>query len=221
MMSEISIEKSYRPGPWYRSLFSTYAVLTLAISVYLIHQVITRGSNLTDGFSLAVLIFIGSGIFMISAGVWAFLAYSRWVRLILSEQTITKMEGDKERVIVLNQISHLNWLSISDEMIVESPADTFRINLDDFKRTDQHAIITFLREAVPVEKQEKWEPFSEVRRRSIDPDMPLTHWQRFMTGMWITATGLAGFMLWRESEMIYLILIPAFVFSAIRSYRGR
>lgn len=158
---------------------------------------------------------------MISAGVWAFLAYSRWVRLILSEQTITKMEGDKERVIVLNQISHLNWLSISDEMIVESPADTFRINLDDFKRTDQHAIITFLREAVPVEKQEKWEPFSEVRRRSIDPDMPLTHWQRFMTGMWITATGLAGFMLWRESEMIYLILIPAFVFSAIRSYRGR
>ncbi|WP_417384101.1 hypothetical protein [Gimesia sp.] len=219
-MSEILSEQSYRPGPWYRSLFSTYRFLTLAICVYMIREACSRGGNLTDGFVILTLIYITIVIFMSTAGVWAFLAYSRWVRVILSEQTITKMEGDKEHVIALNQISHLNWLSISDEMIVESPADSLRINLDDFKRSDQHAIITFLREVVPVEKQEKWEPFSEVRRRSIDPDLPLTYWQRFMTGMWITATGLAGVMWWSESEMIYLILIPAFVFSAIRSYRG-
>tara|TARA_R110002126_G_scaffold38042_3_gene113994 strand:- start:728 stop:1063 length:336 start_codon:yes stop_codon:yes gene_type:complete len=98
-------------------------------------------------------------MFMSTAGVWAFLTYSRWVRVILSEQTITKLEGDKEHVIVLNQISHLNWLSISDEMIVESPADSFRINLDDFRRTDQHAIITFLRDAVPLENRKSGSHF--------------------------------------------------------------
>lgn len=220
-MSEISIEQSYRPGPWYRSLFSTYRILTLAICVYMIREACSRGGNLTDGFVIVTLIYITIVLFMSTVGVWTFLAYSRWVRVILSEQTITKMEGDKEHVIVLNQISHLNWLSISDEMIVESPADSFRINLDDFKRSDQHAIITFLREVVPLEKQEKWEPFSEVRRHSIDPLAPLTNWEKFATGFCFAAAGLAGFMWWSRSDTLYLLFGILFFTVAIRSCRGR
>ncbi|WP_339688352.1 hypothetical protein [Gimesia maris] len=158
-MNEILSEQSYRPGPWYRSLFSTYRIFTLAIGVFLIHDACSRGGNLTDRFVILTLIYITCVMFMSTAGVWAFLTYSRWVRVILSEQTITKLEGDKEHVIVLNQISHLNWLSISDEMIVESPADSFRINLDDFRRTDQHAIITFLRDAVPLENRKSGSHF--------------------------------------------------------------
>ncbi len=219
-MSEILSEQSYRPGPGYRSLLSTYRVLTLAICVYMIREAYSRGGNLTDGFVILTLIYITIVLFMSTVGVWAFLAYSRWVRLILSEQTITKMEGDKEHVIALNQISHLNWLSISDEMIVESPADSFRINLDDFKRSDQHAIITFLREAVPVEKQEKWEPFSEVRRRSIDPDAALTTGERLLIMFCLIATGLAGAMWWNDSGPFYLLVGILFLSVAIRSYRG-
>ncbi|MEQ8634852.1 hypothetical protein [Gimesia maris] len=219
-MSEILSEQSYRPGPGYRSLLSTYRVLTLAICVYMIREAYSRGGNLTDGFVILTLIYITIVLFMSTVGVWAFLAYSRWVRLILSEQTITKMEGDKEHVIALNQISHLNWLSISDEMIVESPADSFRINLDDFKRSDQHAIITFLREAVPLEKQEKWEPFSEVRRRSIDPDAALTTGERLLIMFCLIATGLAGAMWWNDSGPFYLLVGILFLSVAIRSYRG-
>lgn len=219
-MSEILSEQSYRPGPGYRSLLSTYRVLTLAICVYMIREAYSRGGNLTDGFVILTLIYITIVLFMSTVGVWAFLAYSRWVRLILSEQTITKMEGDKEHVIALNQISHLNWLSISDEMIVESPADSFRINLDDFKRSDQHAIITFLREAVPLEKQEKWEPFSEVRRRSIDPDAALTTAEQLLIMFCLIATGLAGAMWWNDSGPFYLLVGILFLSVAIRSYRG-
>jgi len=220
VMSDNLSEKSYRPGPWYRSLFSTYAIPTFAIGVYFINQVYTRGGSLTDGFAIAALVYIVSGIFMIGAGVWAFLTYSRWIRLTLSEQTISKIEGPKEYAISLDQISQLNWLSISDEMIVESPADTFRINLDDFKRTDQRDIIAFLRNAVPLEKQEKWEPFAEVRRRSIDPDAPLTNWERLVTGVYLIATGLAVVMWWSESGMGNLMMSVIFLFAAIRSYRG-
>ncbi|WP_417374574.1 hypothetical protein [Gimesia maris] len=219
-MSEVISDQSYRPGPGYRSLLSTYRVLTLAICVYMIREAYSRGGNLTDGFVILTLIYITIVLFMSTVGVWAFLAYSRWVRLILSEQTITKMEGDKEHVIALNQISHLNWLSISDEMIVESPADSFRINLDDFKRSDQHAIITFLREAVPLEKQEKWEPFSEVRRRSIDPDAALTTGERLLIMFCLIATGLAGAMWWNDSGPFYLLVGILFLSVAIRSYRG-
>ncbi|EDL59415.1 hypothetical protein PM8797T_29743 [Gimesia maris DSM 8797] len=160
------------------------------------------------------------GIIMIAAGLWAFLTYSRWIRLILSEETITKMEGPKEYVISLDQLAHLNWLSISDEMIVESPTDTFRINLDDFKRTDQHAIIAFLRNAVPLEQQEKWEPFLEVRRRSIDPDAALTTGERLLIMFCLIATGLAGAMWWNESGPFYLLVGILFLSGAIRSYRG-
>ncbi|WP_299461068.1 hypothetical protein [uncultured Gimesia sp.] len=220
VMSDNLSEKSYRPGPWYRSLFSIYTVFTLAFSVFLIREACSRGGDLTDGFVIVTLIYITCVIFMSTAGVWAFLTYSRWVRLILSEQTITKMEGDKEHVIAFNKISHLNWLSISDEMIVESPADTFRIDLDDFKRTDQRDIIAFLRNAVPLEKQEKWEPFSEVRRRSIDPDAPLTNWERLVTVVYLIATGLAVVMWWSESGMGNLMMAAIFLFAAIRSYRG-
>lgn len=219
-MSEVISDQSYRPGPGYRSLLSTYRVLTLAICVYMIREAYSRGGNLTDGFVILTLIYITIVLFMSTVGVWAFLAYSRWVRLILSEQTITKMEGDKEHVIALNQISHLNWLSISDEMIVESPADSFRINLDDFKRSDQHAIITFLREAVPLEKQEKWEPFSEVRRRSIDPDAALTTAEQLLIMFCLIATGLAGAMWWNDSGPFYLLVGILFLSVAIRSYRG-
>tara|TARA_R110002167_G_scaffold200685_1_gene404122 strand:- start:3110 stop:3673 length:564 start_codon:yes stop_codon:yes gene_type:complete len=186
----------------------------------MIREAYSRGGNLTDGFVILTLIYITIVLFMSTVGVWAFLAYSRWVRLILSEQTITKMEGDKEHVIALNQISHLNWLSISDEMIVESPADSFRINLDDFKRSDQHAIITFLREAVPLEKQEKWEPFSEVRRRSIDPDAALTTAEQLLIMFCLIATGLAGAMWWNDSGPFYLLVGILFLSVAIRSYRG-
>ncbi|QDU15015.1 hypothetical protein CA11_28280 [Gimesia maris] len=218
-MNEIISEQSYRPGPWYRSLFSRYAVLTLAISVYLINQVYTRGGSLTDGSAIAALVFMVGGIIMITAGLWAFLTYSRWVLLTLSEKTITKMEGPKEYVISLDQLAHLNWLSISDEMIVESPTDTFRINLDDFKRTDQHAIIAFLRNAVPLEQQEKWEPFLEVRRRSIDPDAALTTGERLLILFCLIATGLAGAMWWNESGPFYLLVGILFLSGAIRSYR--
>lgn len=219
-MSEILSEQSYRPGPGYRSLLSTYRVLTLAICVYMIREAYSRGGNLTDGFVILTLIYITIVLFMSTVGVWAFLAYSRWVRLILSEQTISKMEGDKEHVIALNQISHLNWLSISDEMIVESPADSFRINLDDFKRSDQHAIITFLREVVPVEKQEKWEPFSEVRRHSIDPDMPLTTREWLMTAFWLMCTVSVGYQWWTESAWQWLVVVITGIWMTIRSYRG-
>tara|TARA_R110002124_G_scaffold259914_1_gene425792 strand:+ start:12208 stop:12771 length:564 start_codon:yes stop_codon:yes gene_type:complete len=186
----------------------------------MIREAYSRGGNLTDGFVILTLIYITIVLFMSTVGVWAFLAYSRWVRLILSEQTISKMEGDKEHVIALNQISHLNWLSISDEMIVESPADSFRINLDDFKRSDQHAIITFLREVVPVEKQEKWEPFSEVRRHSIDPDMPLTTREWLMTAFWLMCTVSVGYQWWTESAWQWLVVVITGIWMTIRSYRG-
>ncbi|MCA9006059.1 MAG: hypothetical protein KDA70_12375, partial [Planctomycetaceae bacterium] len=219
-MSEVISDQSYRAKPWFILVPVVVMVFWVGAGIFLANYFYLKTGSYTSKSVLAALAGSALMTLLTASGILPALAFWRRFQLTLSPQVITQVTGPETHTLLLDEITDLNWLSMSDEIILNSPTDKLRINLDHFKRKDQHAIIVFLREAVPVEKQEKWEPFSEVRRHSIDPDMPLTHWERFVTGVWITATGLAGFIWWRESEMIYLILIPAFVFSAIRSYRG-
>ncbi|QDT42843.1 hypothetical protein Pan241w_29320 [Gimesia alba] len=219
-MSEILSEKSCRAKPLYVVLPFVVTVFWIGVSVLAINYFYSRTGRFTSGSVLAVLL-VGVVLILISgAGIWQGLAYWRRFRLTLSQEAITKVVGTETNMISMDEISHLNWRSISGEIIISSAADKIRINLDHFKRRDQRDIIGFLRTMVPLEQQEKWEPFSAAHRHTIDPHVPLTRRERLVTAFWLIATVLIGYQWWIESAWPYLMMALTGVWLTIRSYRG-
>lgn len=175
-MSEVISDQSYRAKPSFIVMTVVVLVFWVGAGIFLVNYFYLKTGSFTSKSVLAVLSGCVLLILLTVFGIWEALAFWRRFQLTLSPQAISQLTGPETHTLSLDEITDLNWLSMSDEIILNSSTDKLSIILDHFKRKDQHAIIAFLREAVPLEKQEKWESFSQVRRRSIDPDMPLTHW---------------------------------------------
>ncbi|WP_417382845.1 hypothetical protein [Gimesia sp.] len=219
-MNEILSEQSYRAKPWFAVLTVVVMVFWIGAGIFLVNYFYSKTDNFTSK-SVLVTLFGSVVMILISvSGIWQGLAYWRQFRLTLSPQAITQVIGPETNVLAKDEITGLNWLSMSDEIILNSETDKLMINLDHFKRSDQHAIIAFLRNAVPLEQQEKWKPFSELRRRSIDPDMPLTTREWLMTAFWLMATVSMGYQWWTESGWQWLVVFISGICLTIRSYRG-
>lgn len=220
-MSEIISDQSYRAKPWFIVMTVVVMVFWVGAGIFLVNYFYLKTGSFTSKSVLVTLFLSAAMIVLMVSGTWQALAFWRRFQLTLSPQVITQVTGPETHSLSLDEITDLNWLSMSDEIILNSPTDKLRINLDHFKRKDQHAIIVFLREAVPVEKQEKWEQFSEVRRHSIDPDTPLTTREWFMTAFWLMCTVSVGYQWWTESRWQWLVISLSGIWMTIRSYRGR
>lgn len=219
-MNEPLTEKVFRFRLWYRVSYVVTLLSSIGINVFFLHLIFKKSGSFTSPAVIAALIFGAAGIIFTVLSVWVGLVYWRRMRLVLSDQSITNVDAFEINHISVDAISHINWLSMSDEIIVESPPSRIRINLGFFKRTDQHEIITFLRNAVPVEQQEKWESFTEMNRRSVDVFAKRTRGEQLLLGLFFVLAGLYGYMWWMESGFPYLLAATVFLFSGITRYRS-
>jgi len=219
-MNEPLTEKVFRFRLWYRVSYVVTLLSSIGISVFFLQLIYKKSGSFTSPAVIATLIIGAAGIIFTVLNVWVGLVYWRRMRLVLSDQSITNVDAFEINHISVDAISHINWLSMSDEIIVESPLSRIRINLGFFKRTDQHEIITFLRNAVPVEQQEKWESFIEMNQRSVDVFAKRTRGEQLLLGLFFILAGLYGYMWWTEPGFPNLLAATVFLFSGITRYRS-
>lgn len=220
-MDQTLTEKVFRIRPSFWGSFMFSLIAPVGVSVFIASLFYLRSGSLTSRPVIATIILGAVWVLLSISGAWMSLANLRRMRLILSDQVITKIEGGETQAVSVDQISHLNWLSMSDEIIVESTNDKMIVNLDFFQRGDQRDIIAFLRNTVPFELQKKWEPFSELYPHRVDPHAPLSTRERMVTAFWFLATVATGYQWWCESEWEYLLGALSGVVLTIRSYRGK
>ncbi|QDV16257.1 hypothetical protein Pan153_08840 [Gimesia panareensis] len=220
-MDQTLTEKVFRIRPWYWGLFVFSLIAPVGVSVFIASLFYLRSGSLTSRPVIVTIILGAVWILLSISGSLMTLANFRRMCLILSDQAITKTEGDETQTVSVDQISHLNWLSMSDEIIVESTNDKIIVNLDFFKRGDQRDIIAFLRNTIPFELQKKWEQFSEMYPHRVEPHAPLSTRERMVTAFWFLATVATGYQWWCESKWQYLVVALSGLVLTIKSYRGK
>lgn len=154
-----------------------------------------------------------------SLGVWMVLGYFR-ERLVLTETTITKYDVFGKKEIPVSEITRLIWFSTFSGITVESTVDKLNISIDNFKKSEQTEIITFLRNSVDVELHSKWFMFYECYRRVIDPQARAIRDDLIFSLVVVALAGVFGFLWWSNWGANYLLMSFISVFCAFRFYRG-
>lgn len=119
--------------------------------------------NLDGSFRYPVfsaLLFGGFFLLCTLLGIWCILAWSR-ERLEISGIRLVKRDVFHITEILFDEVTHLQWYSLTGAIVVESPGKRFKFHIDNFQRAEQIEITERLRREIDLELQEGWEKYQK------------------------------------------------------------
>lgn len=127
--------------------------------------------NLDGSFRYPILsAFLFGGFFFIFTllGIWCILAYYR-ERLEISGIRIIKYDIFHKTEIPLDEVTHLQWYSLTGAIVVESPLKKFKFHIDNYSKAEQVEITNRLRNELDRDLQDGWDKFQKFNASIFEP----------------------------------------------------
>ncbi len=215
-MSEVSTDKRYRLQKYYLYLGIVGSVL---ITGALVASVTAALLNTDGSFRhpiYAVMLFTAGYLPFILMSAWLILAYYR-ESLNLSNNTITQHNVLNTKIIILNDITRIRWKRLS--ITINSSTQKMKIYSDNFTSEEQTELIEFLHQTIPVEQQENWEWFNNIRQEASQPPKPISIFPFIILALFFTACALF-FSYLVELVMVFSILLVWLSLCILFDYSG-
>ncbi|WP_278467133.1 hypothetical protein [Gimesia maris] len=109
----------------------------------------------------AIFIVVFFSFFML-LGIWIILAYYR-ERLEILRDALIKHDVFHVTEIAFDEITQLQWFSMSGAILVESRFQKFKIHIDNFQKAEQIEITECLRNSIEYDLQEGWDKYRRLK----------------------------------------------------------
>ncbi|QDU50443.1 hypothetical protein [Gimesia panareensis] len=196
----------YRLRPFY--LYLGIASVSL-FSLAGIGAALAAFYNLDGSFRYPVFsAFLFGGFFLGCSllGLWCILSYYR-ERLEISGFRLIKHDVFRTTEIPFDEVTHLQWFSLTGAIVVESPFKKFKFHIDNYSKAEQVEITNRLRHSLDHDMQEGWEKFQKFNPAIFQPADQSPRPESFVfVGFLLIFAGMFGYAWWSGRGVHFLFI---------------
>jgi hypothetical protein len=145
-------------------------------------------------------------LFFMLLGIWIILAYFR-ERLKISRDALIKHDVFHVTEISFDEITHLQWFSMSGAILVESRFQKFKIHIDNFQKAEQIEITECLRNSVESDLQEGWDKYRRLKSSLFETaDQPVKPVSFMPVILVLIFSGVFLVAWWFDQGVRYLVI---------------
>ncbi|MCA9021208.1 MAG: hypothetical protein KDA74_13755, partial [Planctomycetaceae bacterium] len=153
----------------------------------------------------AIFIVVFFSFFML-LGIWIILAYYR-ERLEISRDALIKHDVFHVTEIAFDEITQLQWFSLSGAILVESRFQKFKIHIDNFQKVEQIEITDCLRNSVEYDLQEGWDKYRRLKSSLFETtDQPVKPIRFLSVILVLIFAGVFFIAWWFDRGVHYLVI---------------